>query len=360
MRGIGEMARDCGLSASALRFYDRAGVLVPAWVDPATGYRWYGAEQLGEARLLARLRRAGTPLADIRLLLAAWPGPDTGLVRRLLDAHLRRLEAGLSLARDEFSAIRALLDQRRTDMTAPGTTTRTHLTLPAPELADALDAVRFAVGTDPELAALAGILFDIDGTSVHTVATDRYRLAVGRVAATAGTGGARARVTVPTPLADAMRALLTGEERADLTVEADQVTLATGGRQITGRAAADGFPDHHRLLALPDGTRTTVEVRAFAESLRSGPTRTAEGPDGEPYDVSVLVLPASGTPTPTDDPAPAPPYVAVNRTYLLQALTATPTPHLTLHLTTPTTPLALLHPETGETVSMLMPVRLDD
>ncbi|HLL32323.1 MAG TPA: MerR family DNA-binding transcriptional regulator, partial [Streptomyces sp.] len=28
MRSIGEMARDSGLSVSALRFYDRAGVLV--------------------------------------------------------------------------------------------------------------------------------------------------------------------------------------------------------------------------------------------------------------------------------------------------------------------------------------------
>lgn len=57
MRSIGEMARDSGLSVSALRFYDGAGVLVPAWVDPVSGYRWYGAEQLEESRLLARLRR---------------------------------------------------------------------------------------------------------------------------------------------------------------------------------------------------------------------------------------------------------------------------------------------------------------
>ena len=40
---IGEMARASGLTVSALRFYDGAGVLVPAAVDPATGYRTYGA-----------------------------------------------------------------------------------------------------------------------------------------------------------------------------------------------------------------------------------------------------------------------------------------------------------------------------
>lgn len=72
MRSIGETARDSGLSVSALRFYDGAGVLVPVRVDPASGYRWYGPEQVEEARLLARLRRAGMPVADIRLVLAGW------------------------------------------------------------------------------------------------------------------------------------------------------------------------------------------------------------------------------------------------------------------------------------------------
>ncbi|MFI5856182.1 MerR family transcriptional regulator [Streptomyces parvulus] len=95
------MARDGGLSVSALRFFDRAGVLVPAWVDPVNGYRWYESGQLEEARLLARLRRAGMPLADIRLVLARWAGADTDLVRGLLQAHLRRLELGLSSAGEE-------------------------------------------------------------------------------------------------------------------------------------------------------------------------------------------------------------------------------------------------------------------
>jgi DNA-binding transcriptional MerR regulator len=86
MRSIGEMARDSGLSVSALRFYDGAGVLVPARVDPVTGYRWYDPRQLEESRLLARLRRAAMPLADIRLVLAGWSSQDADLVRNLLQA----------------------------------------------------------------------------------------------------------------------------------------------------------------------------------------------------------------------------------------------------------------------------------
>ncbi len=216
MRSIGEMARDCGLSVSALRFYDRAGVLVPAWVDPASGYRWYEPEQLEEARLLARLRRVGMPLADIRLVLAGWAGADTDLVRGLLQAHLRRLELGLSDARSEFSTLRALLDHRETGPKASLHTAIARFSVPAPEVAATLDAVRFAAGTDAELPMLGGILFDVEGEELHLVATDRYRMAVAG-ARTTGHGGPRTQVVVPLPLADAMRALLTGEEPARLT-----------------------------------------------------------------------------------------------------------------------------------------------
>ncbi|MGX1122111.1 DNA-binding transcriptional MerR regulator [Streptomyces ambofaciens] len=135
MRSIGDMARDSGLGVSALRFYDRAGVLVPAWVDPASGYRWYAPEQVDEARLLVRLRRAGMPLADIRLVMAGWSRADTSLVRRLLEAHLRRLEMGLAEARSEFSALRALLDHRENPMSPTPRTGTVRLSLPASALA---------------------------------------------------------------------------------------------------------------------------------------------------------------------------------------------------------------------------------
>ena len=65
VRTIGRMARESGLSVSALRFYDGAGVLAPASVDPGSGYRYYTPDQLPRARLIARLRQLGLPLARI-------------------------------------------------------------------------------------------------------------------------------------------------------------------------------------------------------------------------------------------------------------------------------------------------------
>lgn len=66
---IGEFSRESGLSAKALRLYDELNLLPPAAVDPFTGYRRYSRDQLDRARLVARLRLVGMPLARIRLVL---------------------------------------------------------------------------------------------------------------------------------------------------------------------------------------------------------------------------------------------------------------------------------------------------
>lgn len=66
---IGEFAHASGLTPKALRLYDEMGLLSPAEVDDATGYRWYADSQLDRARLVARLRLLGMPLARIRVVV---------------------------------------------------------------------------------------------------------------------------------------------------------------------------------------------------------------------------------------------------------------------------------------------------
>ena len=54
---IGEFGRRSGLSVKALRLYDLSGLLPPAQVDPASGYRRYAVGQLDRARRISLLRR---------------------------------------------------------------------------------------------------------------------------------------------------------------------------------------------------------------------------------------------------------------------------------------------------------------
>ena len=73
LMSIGEFARLSRLSPKALRLYDELGLLLPARVDPDSGYRWYAAGQLDTARLAASLRQIGVPLAQITVILSLEP-----------------------------------------------------------------------------------------------------------------------------------------------------------------------------------------------------------------------------------------------------------------------------------------------
>ncbi|MBF8189658.1 MerR family transcriptional regulator [Nonomuraea sp. K274] len=83
---IGAFAFVSGLSISALRHYDEVGLLKPAFVDPATGYRRYGSEQAGRARLIGALRGIDLPIDAIREVV----DQETAL-RHVLARHQERL-----------------------------------------------------------------------------------------------------------------------------------------------------------------------------------------------------------------------------------------------------------------------------
>lgn len=82
--GPAEFSAATGLSVKALRLYDERGLLVPARVDRATGYRRYTEDQIAIAGRIALLRRAGIGLADIERFLAERPssGRNTHLPGR--------------------------------------------------------------------------------------------------------------------------------------------------------------------------------------------------------------------------------------------------------------------------------------
>jgi DNA-binding transcriptional MerR regulator/uncharacterized glyoxalase superfamily protein PhnB len=66
---IGGFSLVSGLSVTALRYYDEIGILAPAWVDPATGYRRYRLDQLRTAATIRALRRIELPVGAVREIL---------------------------------------------------------------------------------------------------------------------------------------------------------------------------------------------------------------------------------------------------------------------------------------------------
>ena len=347
MRGIGEMARESGLTVSALRFYDGAGVLVPARVDPRSNYRWYSDDQVPAARLVARLRRVGMPLADICRVLEH--RADRPVVEQLLQAHLRRLEDGLADARRELSTVLSLLDQENP---------MTRVTAPAAALAAALRSVRHAVGTDPELPMLGGVLLDLTDGALQLAATDRYRLAVCTVPG-ATVEGPLVGVLVPAAFLDEVLAALDGETApVTVQVDGDDIAVQTPGRTLHGRRLDHDFPDHRRVLRGAWAHRVDVDVAALRSELSAAPVRTVERePGGTAREVAVLSLTADGALRVTEDPTGVL-VIGLDREFLLQALDATGAGQLVLELDGPLSPLAMRDHRAGEHVTLLMPVRL--
>ena len=66
---IGEIAAFFGVSVKAMRIYERKGLIKPARVDDATGYRYYSADQVRMLDALLEFKRLGFSLAEIKKLL---------------------------------------------------------------------------------------------------------------------------------------------------------------------------------------------------------------------------------------------------------------------------------------------------
>jgi DNA-binding transcriptional MerR regulator len=105
---IGEFSRMTHLTVKTLRHYHRVGLLAPAQVDEATGYRYYTTGQVPTAQIIRRFRELDMPVEQLRTVLAT-PDPQerTGLIL----AHLERLEHQLSQTQNAVSALRLLLAQ---------------------------------------------------------------------------------------------------------------------------------------------------------------------------------------------------------------------------------------------------------
>lgn len=86
---IGEAARRLGISAAALRLYEKRGLL-PKARRTASGYRQYSQDDLKRARLVRRARRAGLSLAQIAQAMQR--DATRTCLQRLLRNHLARLE----------------------------------------------------------------------------------------------------------------------------------------------------------------------------------------------------------------------------------------------------------------------------
>ena len=104
---IGDFSRATHLNIKTLRHYHRIGLLEPAHVDPDTGHRRYGTDQIPTAQVIRRFRALEMPLEEIHAVIST---PDLAARNELIAGHLRRLETTLARTQQAAESLRNLLE----------------------------------------------------------------------------------------------------------------------------------------------------------------------------------------------------------------------------------------------------------
>jgi DNA-binding transcriptional MerR regulator len=104
---IGEFARHGRVSVRMLRHYDAIGLLRPAHVDPATGYRAYQAAQLAELNRVVALKDLGFTLEQVRVLLDEQVSVEQ--VRGMLALRRADLEATVAASTQRLAQVESRL-----------------------------------------------------------------------------------------------------------------------------------------------------------------------------------------------------------------------------------------------------------
>jgi len=110
---VAKAARTVGLSPSALRYYEREGILAPSSKSGA-GYRLYDRATLSRLRFVRAAQSIGLPLKDIRQVVKMDARTSGSRMRDLLESRLAIVDRKLEELKTVHDALsRALARCRR-------------------------------------------------------------------------------------------------------------------------------------------------------------------------------------------------------------------------------------------------------
>lgn len=104
---VTQLARKFGISRATILYYEREGLLTPAFRSD-NGYRWYGDSEVERLGAIVSYRSYGIPVVNIGDLLDRKEGMSQF---QILRNHLKELGKEINLLRKQQKAIVALLQE---------------------------------------------------------------------------------------------------------------------------------------------------------------------------------------------------------------------------------------------------------
>tara|TARA_R110000868_G_scaffold148487_1_gene370443 strand:- start:16 stop:432 length:417 start_codon:yes stop_codon:yes gene_type:complete len=108
---IGELAKSAGVTAQAIRYYEREGILPKARRRYDSGYREYDVDARARLLFIKHAQGCGLKLADIKILLEWESLPDEACpnVQNLLSDRIDELDAKIREIRKFSESLKRLL-----------------------------------------------------------------------------------------------------------------------------------------------------------------------------------------------------------------------------------------------------------
>ncbi|MBO0811817.1 MAG: MerR family transcriptional regulator [Microlunatus sp.] len=271
---ISAFARSVGLTPSALRFYDDAGLLAPATVDDRTGYRYYADSQRRRAVLVRQMRELDVPLTTMRAVLEATPERAEELLRAHADRLTERADRAWNAVDEIVRALRGVAEPERSKPT--------RLSLGGPEVAAAIRQVAPFAAAGDDGAALDSVLLDVGDGELTVVATDRYRMAA-RTLQVSDQAGPQRRIPIAVDHLTGLSDWLRRRRRVELSAVGE--TMIISDRDPDGEPGQDHrelditpdhFPDYRHLVdglaELPGGMRLIIDRIRLLELISADQT----------------------------------------------------------------------------------------
>jgi MerR family copper efflux transcriptional regulator len=108
---IGEVARQSGVPAKTIRYYEEIALVAPAH-RAENGYRSYDQKSVDTLRFIKRARDLGFGIDDVRALLALWFDPQRSAaeVKALAEAQVSRVDAKIAELQSMKRTLEDLMD----------------------------------------------------------------------------------------------------------------------------------------------------------------------------------------------------------------------------------------------------------
>jgi DNA polymerase III subunit beta len=248
-------------------------------------------------------------------------------------------------------------------------TDASRLKMKSSQLKRLIELTQFAMAQQDVRYYLNGMLFEIEGDKLRTVATDGHRLALAECALdTPVEGGDRQLILPRKGVVELAKMLTSGDEEIELVLGNNAVALDTENMSFSSKLIDGRFPEYQRVI--PVRSDSDKEVIADRESLRRSLQRAAIL-SNEKYRAVRLCLESGSMRIMASNPEQeqAEDQVEVdydgesleigfNVSYLIDALSTVPTESARIFLTDASSSCLIL-PEGGESCEyVVMPMRL--